>query len=65
MARENIRDAKWALEKMKEIDKDAYDALVKKIDFKEEEIDYWDRIIENMYFPYDEKCRFILRMMDF
>ena len=57
MARENIRDAKWALEKMKEIDKDAYDALVKKIDFKEEEIDYWDRIIENMYFPYDEKMQ--------
>ena len=25
MARENIRDAKWALEKMKEIDKDDYD----------------------------------------
>ena len=33
MARENIRDAKWALEKMKEIDKDAYDALVKNHNF--------------------------------
>ena len=55
MARENLRDAIWALNKIKEKDKLAYDNLVKKIDLKDEEIEYWKKIIENMYFPYDEK----------
>lgn len=55
MARENLRDAIWALNKIKEKDKLAYDNLVKKIDLKAEEIEYWKKIIENMYFPYDEK----------
>ncbi|MDU2665045.1 MAG: glycoside hydrolase family 65 protein, partial [Clostridium perfringens] len=55
MARENLRDAIWALNKIKENDKLAYDNLVKKIDLKAEEIEYWKKIIENMYFPYDEK----------
>lgn len=55
MARENLRDAIWALNKIKEKDKLAYDNLVKKIDLKAKEIEYWKKIIENMYFPYDEK----------
>ena len=55
MARENLRDAIWALNKIKEKDKLSYDSLVKKIDLKDEEIEYWKKIIENMYFPYDEK----------
>ena len=55
MARENLRDAIWALNKIKEKDQLAYDNLVKKIDLKDEEIEYWKKIIENMYFPYDEK----------
>ncbi|MDU5774710.1 MAG: glycosyl hydrolase family 65 protein [Clostridium perfringens] len=55
MARENLRDAIWALNNIKEKDKLAYDNLVKKIDLKDEEIEYWKKIIENMYFPYDEK----------
>ena len=55
MARENLRDAIWAFNKIKEKDKLAYDNLVKKIDLKDEEIEYWKKIIENMYFPYDEK----------
>ncbi|MDB2046742.1 glycosyl hydrolase family 65 protein [Clostridium perfringens] len=55
MARENLRYAIWALNKIKEKDKLAYDNLVKKIDLKDEEIEYWKKIIENMYFPYDEK----------
>ena len=54
MARENLRDAIWALNKIKEKDKLAYDNLIKKIDLKDKEIEYW-KIIENMYFPYDEK----------
>ena len=55
MARENLRDAIWALNKIKEKDQLAYDNLVKKIDLKDKEIEYWKKIIENMYFPYDEK----------
>lgn len=55
MARENLRDAIWALNKIKEKDQLAYDNLLKKIDLKDEEIEYWKKIIENMYFPYDEK----------
>ncbi|WP_394871641.1 glycoside hydrolase family 65 protein [Clostridium perfringens] len=55
MARENLRDAIWALNKIKEKDKLSYDSLIKKIDLKDEEIEYWKKIIENMYFPYDEK----------
>ena len=55
MARENLRDAIWALNKIKEKDKLSYDSLVKKIDLKDKEIEYWKKIIENMYFPYDEK----------
>lgn len=55
MARENLRDAIWALEKIKELDEAAYLELVKKLDITEEEVAYWEKIIENMYFPYDEK----------
>lgn len=50
---------------MKEIDKDAYDALVKKIDFKEEEIDYGIESLKICISHMMKKCRFILRMMDF
>lgn len=55
MARENIRDAIWALNKIKEKDNLAYENLVEKIGLRDEEIAYWRRIVENMYFPYDEK----------
>ena len=43
--------------KVKELDKEAYNKLVKKLDFSEDEVEYWERIIENMYFPYDEKLQ--------
>ncbi|RUR34848.1 glycoside hydrolase family 65 protein, partial [Clostridium perfringens] len=39
MARENLRDAIWALNKIKEKDKLSYDNLVKKIELKDEEIE--------------------------
>lgn len=57
IARENLRSAVWALNKVKELDKEAYNKLVKKLDFSEDEVEYWERIIENMYFPYDEKLQ--------
>lgn len=53
MARENIRDAMWALDKMKEMDEEAYDNLLLKLQLQPEERAYWNRIVENMYFPYD------------
>lgn len=55
MARENLRDAIWALDKVKELDETAYADLVKKLEVTREEVAYWEKIIENMYFPYDEK----------
>ena len=57
IARENLRSAVRALNKVKELDKEAYNKLVKKLDFSEDEVEYWERIIENMYFPYDEKLQ--------
>ena len=55
MARENLKDAIWALEKTKELDKEAYLSLVERLQITEDEVAYWEKIIENMYFPYDEK----------
>lgn len=55
MARENLRDAIEALKTIEESDPDAYHALVEKLDLKEEEVVLWQKIVENMYFPYDEK----------
>lgn len=54
MARENIRDAGWALDTLRAMDEAAWEALVAKLGVKEEERALWNRIVENMYFPYDE-----------
>lgn len=54
MARENLRDAAGAVRWMMEEEPGAYGELKKKLGFEEEELILWDRIIENMYFPYDE-----------
>ena len=55
MARENIKDAIWAMKKIKELDEKTYLELVDKLQVTVEEVAYWEKIIENMYFPYDEK----------
>ncbi len=55
MARENIRDAKWALETLKELDEQAYRSLTDRLCLEEHELELWQRIIDHMYFPYDEK----------
>lgn len=57
MARENIRSAMWALDRMKSLDEDAYNKLVEKLELEDEELEYWERIINNMYFPFDEKLQ--------
>ncbi len=54
MARENIKDAMWALDEIKSRNPEAHKALVKKLSVTDEELAYWNRIVENMYFPYDE-----------
>lgn len=54
MARENIRYAKKALALLQKEDFSSYQNLVEKIGLQEEEQTLWDKIIENMYFPYDE-----------
>lgn len=55
MARENLRNALEALELLKEHESVAYGQLTKKLELTDDETVYWQRIIDNMYFPYDEK----------
>lgn len=55
MAREHLRDAAGAVEYLKNNAPECLEALMKKLDFHLEETELWNQIIENMYFPYDEK----------
>lgn len=55
MARENLKDALWAMDKIRELDQQAYQDLTARLKITEEETAYWQKIIDNMYFPYDEK----------
>lgn len=55
MARENIREALNALERLKDMGKELSEDFIERLQIAEEEIVYWKRIVENMYFPYDEK----------
>lgn len=55
MARENLRDAARAVRYLREKEPECLDALKERLNFEEDEIELWDRIAENMYFPYDEK----------
>lgn len=54
MARENIKDAIWALDTIKEWNRCAYEELIQRLQIEEEEVQYWKRIVEHMYFPFDE-----------
>lgn len=57
MARENIKDALWALKVMEEKNPSEAEALVRRLKLTEEEMQYWEKIVERMYFPYDEERR--------
>lgn len=57
MAREHLRDAVAAVEYLKENHTEKLNELSKKMDFALEETELWQKIVENMYFPYDEKRR--------
>ena len=55
MARENMRDALKALERLKGMGEGVYHEFTERLGIMEEEIACWEKIVENMYFPYDEK----------
>ena len=55
MARENIKDALWALDKIKELNEGAYNNLIDKLGIESDELELWKKIADNMYFPYDKK----------
>lgn len=55
MARENLRDALEAVRYLAMEDPACLRALKEKLDFHEDEEELWGKIIENMYFPYDEE----------
>ena len=54
MARENLKAAKAAVEYLASHHREALEGLERKLDFSQEETALWQRIIDNMYFPYDE-----------
>ena len=54
MGRENIRYALKSLDMLKEAGEDVYEAFVSRMVITREETAYWKKIVENMYFPYDE-----------
>lgn len=55
MARENIRYALTALEILKKEEINAYQNLISKIGLEESEIILWEKIVKNMYLPYNKK----------
>lgn len=54
MARENLRDALYAVRYLRDHDPACLKGLERKLHFSEAETGLWSEIIENMYFPYDE-----------
>jgi alpha,alpha-trehalose phosphorylase len=54
MARFNMRYAARIVESLQEWDRDAYDALARRVGLREEEIKRWVRASDSVYLPYDE-----------
>ena len=55
MARFNMRYASRVLESLREWDRDAYDALCRRVGLDESEIKRWIRAADSMYLPYDKE----------
>lgn len=53
MARENIKDALWALKEIGKRNRTALEELSCRLGITGEETEYWEKIVEKMYFPYD------------
>ena len=54
MARFNMRYAARVVESLQDWDRDAYDALARRVGLRDEEIKRWVRASDSMYLPYDE-----------
>jgi alpha,alpha-trehalose phosphorylase len=61
MARENLNDALWALEWMREHEPAALQKLKDTITLTDDELIEWRRIADNMYLPYDDKMMVYLQ----
>lgn len=55
MARENLKDAVATVAYLSEKEPELFERLKEKLGFSEDELELWKRIIDNMYFPYDEE----------
>lgn len=55
MAREHLRDAVKTVEYLQANEKETWERLAAKLEFDMEEVRLWERIVETMYFPYDEE----------
>ena len=55
MARENIKDALWALDKIKELNEGAYNNLIDKLGIESDELELWKKIADNMYLTNKKK----------
>ena len=55
MARFNMRYASRVVESLREWDRDAYDALCRRVGLDEAEIKRWIRASDSMYLPYDKE----------
>ncbi len=55
MAREHLRDAVKAVEYLQEKEPEVLEKLCAKLGFAVEETLLWKKIVDNMYFPYDEE----------
>lgn len=55
MARENLRHGVETVEYLEKNAPECLKRLEEKLDFSVEETGLWKKIVENMYFPYDEK----------
>lgn len=55
MAREHLRDAVKAVEYLQERETEVLEQLCGKLSFDVEEMVLWKKIVDNMYFPYDEE----------
>jgi alpha,alpha-trehalose phosphorylase len=59
MARENLSYAAKTVDALRATDRQAYEALVRKIGLEPSEAESWAHAAENMYVPYDEKLMII------
>lgn len=55
MAREHLRDAVKTAEYLCEHAPETWQRLVTKLELEWTEVEFWKKIVDNMYFPYDEE----------